>query len=131
MLHELAHTVVKSNDHLVRDFYETVGRLGSHSASRRSRSVPTSRAPGERSTETSVMSSSHALGQALPLPDGRWVRRPESATRSLSRFTSNFAESGDQVSLIAQRMHGIDLCCATRWEIAGSQSNNGEKNGYG
>jgi hypothetical protein len=28
MLHELAHTVVKSNDHLVRDFYETVGRLG-------------------------------------------------------------------------------------------------------
>jgi hypothetical protein len=28
MLHELAHTVVKSNDHLVHDFYETVGRLG-------------------------------------------------------------------------------------------------------
>lgn len=28
MLHELAHTVVKSNDHLHHDFYETVGRLG-------------------------------------------------------------------------------------------------------
>jgi hypothetical protein len=28
MLHELAHGVVKSNDHLVHEFYETVGRLG-------------------------------------------------------------------------------------------------------
>src|ERR1700761_2476011 len=28
MLHELAHTVVKSNDHLSHEFYETVGRLG-------------------------------------------------------------------------------------------------------
>jgi hypothetical protein len=28
MLHELAHNVVKSNDHLVHEFYETVGRLG-------------------------------------------------------------------------------------------------------
>lgn len=28
MLHELAHTVVKSNDHLHHAFYETVGRLG-------------------------------------------------------------------------------------------------------
>jgi hypothetical protein len=28
MLHELAHDVVKSNDHLVHEFYETVGRLG-------------------------------------------------------------------------------------------------------
>lgn len=28
MLHELAHTVVRSNDHLHRDFYSTVGRLG-------------------------------------------------------------------------------------------------------
>lgn len=28
MLHELSHTVVKSNDHLHRDFYTTVGRLG-------------------------------------------------------------------------------------------------------
>jgi N-formylglutamate amidohydrolase len=28
MLHELAHSVVKSNDHLVHEFYETMGRLG-------------------------------------------------------------------------------------------------------
>jgi len=28
MLHELTHTVVKSNDHLIHDFYDTVGRLG-------------------------------------------------------------------------------------------------------
>lgn len=28
MLHELAHSVVRSNDHLVHQFYETVGRLG-------------------------------------------------------------------------------------------------------
>lgn len=28
MLHELSHTVVKSNDHLCREFYETVNRLG-------------------------------------------------------------------------------------------------------
>ncbi len=28
MLHELAHNVVRSNDHLVHEFYETVGRLG-------------------------------------------------------------------------------------------------------
>jgi hypothetical protein len=28
MLHELAHSVVKSNDHLVHEFYETVGHLG-------------------------------------------------------------------------------------------------------
>jgi len=28
MLHELAHSVVRSNDHLVHEFYETVGRLG-------------------------------------------------------------------------------------------------------
>lgn len=28
MLHELAHTVVKSNDHLSHEFYDTVGRLG-------------------------------------------------------------------------------------------------------
>jgi len=28
MLHELAHTVVQSNDHLSHQFYETVGRLG-------------------------------------------------------------------------------------------------------
>jgi hypothetical protein len=28
MLHELAHTVVKSNDHLSHEFYNTVGRLG-------------------------------------------------------------------------------------------------------
>lgn len=28
MLHELSHTVVKSNDHLSHEFYETVGRLG-------------------------------------------------------------------------------------------------------
>lgn len=28
MLHELAHTVVQSNDHLSHEFYETVGRLG-------------------------------------------------------------------------------------------------------
>ena len=29
MLHELAHTVVQSNDHLSHQFYETVGKLGS------------------------------------------------------------------------------------------------------
>ena len=28
MLHELAHSVVRSNDHLVHEFYKTVGRLG-------------------------------------------------------------------------------------------------------
>jgi len=28
MFHELAHSVVRSNDHLVHQFYETVGRLG-------------------------------------------------------------------------------------------------------
>ena len=28
MLHELAHTVVKSNDHLCHQFYETVTELG-------------------------------------------------------------------------------------------------------
>jgi hypothetical protein len=28
MLHELAHTVVQSNDHLHHDFHETIGRLG-------------------------------------------------------------------------------------------------------
>ena len=28
MLHELAHTVVRSNDHLIHMFYETVGKLG-------------------------------------------------------------------------------------------------------
>jgi hypothetical protein len=28
MLHELAHTVVRSNDHLIHAFYDTVGRLG-------------------------------------------------------------------------------------------------------
>jgi N-formylglutamate amidohydrolase len=28
MLHELAHSVVRSNDHLVHQLYETVGRLG-------------------------------------------------------------------------------------------------------
>lgn len=26
--HELAHTVVQSNDHLSHEFYETVGKLG-------------------------------------------------------------------------------------------------------
>lgn len=28
MLHELSHTVVQSNDHLCREFYDTVGKLG-------------------------------------------------------------------------------------------------------
>lgn len=28
LLHELSHSVVRSNDHLIHEFYETVGRLG-------------------------------------------------------------------------------------------------------